>query len=146
MLMTRLFCRSNDWRILWCCTRLWIAARHWTRSCCWLYLYRETRYKIAERNNFVHAIAFGTEFVWTTILVLVVLSTSIVRGHGYKSIYGLAIGGTVLSGVSLFGQITGSAFNPAVATGAHCSLLLRYLTDRPKSDVVDYHRSREKSL
>ena len=61
--------------------------------------------------------AFLAEFVFTFALVYVVLNTVIAEGTSGNSFYGLAIGFTVLSGAFAVGDISGGAFNPAVAIG-----------------------------
>ena len=61
--------------------------------------------------------AFLAEFVFTFALVYVVLNTATAEGTSGNSFYGLAIGFTVLSGAFAVGDISGGAFNPAVAFG-----------------------------
>jgi len=50
-------------------------------------------------------------------LVFVVLNTATAKGTAGNSFYGLAIGFTVMSGAFAVGNISGGAFNPAVAVG-----------------------------
>jgi aquaporin Z len=46
-----------------------------------------------------------------------VLNTATAKGTAGNSFYGLAIGMTVMTGAFAVGNISGGAFNPAVATG-----------------------------
>jgi aquaporin Z len=52
-----------------------------------------------------------------TALVYVVLNVATAKGTSSNSFYGLAIGFTVLVGAFSVGDISGGAFNPAVAVG-----------------------------
>lgn len=61
--------------------------------------------------------ALVAEFLFTFALVYVVLNTATARGTAGNSFYGLAIGFTVLAGAFAVGNISGGAFNPAVAVG-----------------------------
>jgi aquaporin Z len=67
--------------------------------------------------------ALLAEFLFTFALVYVVLNTATAKGTSGNSFYGLAIGFTVLVGafsvvnISGVGNISGGAFNPAVAVG-----------------------------
>ena len=69
------------------------------------------------------AIAFDTmqaflgEFLFTFALCFVVLNVAVARGTKGNSLYGWAIGFTVLVGAYAVGSISGGAFNPAVAVG-----------------------------
>jgi aquaporin Z len=45
------------------------------------------------------------------------LNTATAKGNANNSFYGLAIGFTVMTGAFAVGNISGGAFNPAVATG-----------------------------
>jgi aquaporin Z len=51
------------------------------------------------------------------VLVYVVLNVATAKGTSGNSFYGLAIGFTVLTGALSVGNISGGAFNPAVAVG-----------------------------
>jgi aquaporin Z len=62
--------------------------------------------------------AFGAEFLFTFALVYVVLNVATARANAGNSYFGLAIGFTVLTGAFAVGDISGGAFNPAVAVGA----------------------------
>jgi aquaporin Z len=68
------------------------------------------------------AVAVGpallAEFLFTFALVFVVLNTATVKGTAGNSFYGLAIGMTVMCGAFAVGNVSGAAFNPAVAVGA----------------------------
>ena len=61
---------------------------------------------------------FAAEFLFTFALVYVVLNTATARATAGNSYFGLAIGFTVLAGASAVGEVSGAAFNPAVAVGA----------------------------
>ena len=61
--------------------------------------------------------ALLAEFLFTFALVFVVLNTATAKGTAGNSFYGLAIGFTVLAGAFAVGNISGGAFNPAVAIG-----------------------------
>jgi aquaporin Z len=62
--------------------------------------------------------ALGAEFLFTFALVYVVLNTATAAATKGNSYFGLAIGFTVLTGAFAVGDISGGAFNPAVAIGA----------------------------
>ncbi len=61
--------------------------------------------------------ALAAEFLFTFALVYVVLNVATAKANGNNSFYGLAIGFTVLTGAFAVGDISGGAFNPAVAVG-----------------------------
>jgi aquaporin Z len=61
---------------------------------------------------------FISEFLFTFALVYVVLQTATTKSTSGNSYFGLAIGFTVLAGAFAVGDISGAAFNPAVAIGA----------------------------
>jgi aquaporin Z len=61
--------------------------------------------------------ALLAEFLFTFALVYVVLNTATAKGTAGNSFYGLAIGMTVMTGAFAVGNISGGAFNPAVAFG-----------------------------
>jgi aquaporin Z len=61
--------------------------------------------------------ALLAEFLFTFALVYVVLNAATAEGTSGNSFYGLAIGMTVMSGAFAVGDISGGAFNPAVAFG-----------------------------
>ena len=61
---------------------------------------------------------FGAEFLFTFALVYVVLNVATAPANAGNSYFGLAIGFTVLAGAFAVGDISGGAFNPAVAIGA----------------------------
>jgi aquaporin Z len=61
--------------------------------------------------------ALVAEFLFTFALVYVVLNVATAKGTAGNSFYGLAIGFTVLVGAFSVGNISGGAFNPAVAVG-----------------------------
>jgi aquaporin Z len=61
--------------------------------------------------------ALLAEFLFTFALVYVVLNTATAEGTSGNSFYGLAIGMTIMTGAFAVGDISGGAFNPAVALG-----------------------------
>jgi aquaporin Z len=61
--------------------------------------------------------ALLAEFLFTLALVYVVLNVATTKSTSGNSFYGMAIGFTVLVGAFSVGNISGGAFNPAVATG-----------------------------
>jgi len=61
--------------------------------------------------------ALLAEFLFTFALVYVVLNAATAKGTAGNSFYGLAIGFTVMVGAFSVGNISGGAFNPAVAVG-----------------------------
>ena len=61
--------------------------------------------------------ALLAEFLFTFALVYVVLNAATAEGTSANSFYGLAIGMTVMTGAFAVGDISGGAFNPAVAIG-----------------------------
>ena len=61
--------------------------------------------------------AFVAEFLFTFALAWVVLNVATAKGTDGNSFYGLAIGFTVMVGAFAVGDISGGAFNPAVAIG-----------------------------
>ena len=60
----------------------------------------------------------AAELLYTFALAYVVLNVATAKGTQGNSFYGLAIGFTVLVGAFSVGDISGGAFNPAVAVGA----------------------------
>jgi len=61
--------------------------------------------------------ALIAEFLFTFALVYVVLHVATAKATAGNSFYGLAIGMTVMTGAFAVGNISGGAFNPAVAVG-----------------------------
>ncbi|HEY2646535.1 MAG TPA: aquaporin [Candidatus Acidoferrales bacterium] len=61
--------------------------------------------------------ALLAEFLFTFALVYVILNVATAKGTAGNSFYGLAIGFTVMVGAFSVGNISGGAFNPAVAIG-----------------------------
>jgi aquaporin Z len=61
--------------------------------------------------------ALLAEFLFAFALVYVVLNAATAEGTSGNSFYGLAIGMTVMTGAFAVGDISGGAFNPAVAIG-----------------------------
>ena len=70
--------------------------------------------------------AFLAEFLFTFALVYVVLNVATADATEGNSYFGLAIGFTVLAGAFAVGQVSGAAFNPAVAFGASIVGLLSW--------------------
>lgn len=61
--------------------------------------------------------ALLAEFLFTFALCWVVLNTTTAKGTMGNRFYGLAIGMTVMAGAFAVGNVSGGAFNPAVALG-----------------------------
>jgi|SRR4030095_9913557 aquaporin Z len=61
--------------------------------------------------------ALVAEFLFTFALVYVVLNAATAEGTSGNSFYGTAIGMTVMVGAFAVGDVSGGAFNPAVALG-----------------------------
>jgi aquaporin Z len=61
--------------------------------------------------------ALLVEFLFTFALCWVVLNSATAKGTAGNSFYGLAIGMTVMTGAFAVGNVSGGAFNPAVAVG-----------------------------
>ncbi|HEY5895670.1 MAG TPA: aquaporin [Chthoniobacterales bacterium] len=62
-------------------------------------------------------VALLAEFLFTFALVYVILNVATAKGTSGNSFYGLAIGSTVIVGAFAVGNLSGGAFNPAVALG-----------------------------
>ena len=74
------------------------------------------------------AAAFAAELFFTFALAYVVLNVATVKAVAGNSYYGLAIGFTALAGAFSVGDVSGGAFNPAVAIGAMAMGLLPWGT------------------
>lgn len=61
--------------------------------------------------------ALIAEFLGTLALVYVILNVATAQRTAGNSFYGIAIGFTLMACVHTFGQLSGGAFNPAVALG-----------------------------
>jgi aquaporin Z len=72
------------------------------------------------------AAALIAEFIFTLALAYVVLNVATSKDSTGNSFYGLAIGFTVLVGAAAVGNVSGGAFNPAVAFGAMIMGLLSW--------------------
>ena len=72
------------------------------------------------------AAAWVAELLFTFALCYVVVNVATAKGTAGNSFYGLAIGMTVMAGAFAVGNISGGAFNPAVAIGAGLMKLLRF--------------------
>ena len=68
------------------------------------------------------------EFLFTFALCWVVLNTATSKDTDGNSFYGLAIGFTVMIGAFAVADISGGAFNPAVAVGL-CAMKLAHWSD-----------------
>jgi aquaporin Z len=68
--------------------------------------------------------ALAVEFLFTFALVYVILNVATAKATSGNSYFGLAIGFTVLAGAFAVGDVSGGAFNPAVAVGASALGLL----------------------
>jgi aquaporin Z len=71
---------------------------------------------------------FAAEFLFTFALVYVVLNVATAKSTAGNSYFGLAIGFTVLAGAFAVGDVSGGAFNPAVAVGASAMGMLPWST------------------
>jgi aquaporin Z len=60
----------------------------------------------------------AAEMLFTFALAYVVLNTATAKATSGNSYFGMAIGFTVLAGAFAVGDVSGGAFNPAVAVGA----------------------------
>ena len=69
-------------------------------------------------GDIVIAKALVAELSFTFALAWVVLNVATAKGTANNSFYGAAIGLTVTAGAIAVGDISGGAFNPAVAVGA----------------------------
>jgi aquaporin Z len=69
------------------------------------------------------SVAFVVELLFTFALAYTVLNVATSKDHPNNSFYGLAIGFTVLAGALAVGNLSGAAFNPAVALGVTISHL-----------------------
>jgi aquaporin Z len=79
-------------------------------------LYLRNQPKVPTMNPDL-ARALIAEALFTFALAYVVLNVATAKGTAGNSNYGLAIGFTVLTGAFAVGDISGGAFNPAVAVG-----------------------------
>lgn len=69
-------------------------------------------------SQFDMARVFLAEFLFTFVLVLVVLQVATSKRTAGNSYFGVAIGAVIIVGAYSVGSISGGAFNPAVAVGA----------------------------
>lgn len=79
--------------------------------------------------------SFAAELLFTCSLVLVMLNTAMARRYesSPNSFYGIGIGMSVFVGVSCVADISGAAFNPAVATALQvCRWMYVHETDAMK--------------
>lgn len=71
------------------------------------------------------AIIFA-ELLGTFALVYTLLNVATTKDTSGNSFYGLAVGGIVMAGIFSLGNITGGAFNPAVALGLSISKIVPF--------------------
>ena len=83
---------------------------------------------IIESEALVTIPALIAEFLGTFALVFVILNVAIAKGTAGNNFYGMAIGLTVIGGIYAFGDISGAAFNPAVALSI-CTNGLKMMSD-----------------
>merc|ERR1719421_2140264 len=84
----------------------------------------QDKVKLAPKPGFGWAEAGLAELLYTCMLCFVVLNTAASRKNGVASgtlFYGLAIGFVIVAGAYGAGNISGGAFNPAVALGLDIS-------------------------
>ena len=68
---------------------------------------------IGRQWGYIHG-AIASEFLYTFLLALVVLTVATTKKHANNPYYGLCIGGTVMCAAFAVGPVSGGAFNPAV--------------------------------
>jgi aquaporin Z len=95
----------------------WVAQLVGGLAAAWIVLFFKTA---PPTQPFVARMAAGlaAELLFTFALVYVVLNTATAKATSGNSYFGLAIGFTVLAGAFAVGDVSGAAFNPAVAIGA----------------------------
>ena len=71
---------------------------------------------------------FTAELLFTFLLITVIFQVAIAPSQAGNQFFGLAIGGTVLSGAYAVGSISGGVFNPAVGVGLLLDGKLKFLT------------------
>jgi len=83
-------------------------------------LLSESTVKLTKGGSYGDGEAISAEIFFTFMLCLVVINTATTKANKNKPYYGFAIGATVTTGAYSVGNISGGAFNPAVATGLAC--------------------------
>ena len=94
----------------------WVAQVLAGLAAAYVVLYMRNQPKVTAMNPDL-ARALIAEALFTFALAYVVLNVATAKGTAGNSNYGLAIGFTVLTGAFAVGDISGGAFNPAVAVG-----------------------------
>jgi aquaporin Z len=94
----------------------WIAQLAAAGVAAWLIHYFKVEGSAQELPIGVKA-AFVAELMFTFALAWVFLNVSTSKATAGNSFYGLAVGMTVMAGSFAVGDVSGGAFNPAVATG-----------------------------
>jgi aquaporin Z len=94
----------------------WVAQVLAGLAAAYVVLYMRNQPKVTTMNLDL-ARALIAEALFTFALAYVVLNVATAKGTAGNSNYGLAIGFTVLTGAFAVGDISGGAFNPAVAVG-----------------------------
>jgi aquaporin Z len=77
----------------------------------------ENTFTLHPSDKITNGEAVSCEFLYTFLLVSVVLNVATTKAQADNSFYGLAIGFTVLAGAITVGPLSGGAFNPAVGFG-----------------------------
>jgi len=94
----------------------WVAQVLAGLAAAYVVLYMRNQPKVTAMNPDL-ARALIAEALFTFALAYVVVNVATAKGTAGNSNYGLAIGFTVLTGAFAVGDISGGAFNPAVAVG-----------------------------
>jgi len=79
-----------------------------------------TTVQLTKGSNFGDGQAISSEIFFTFMLCAVVINTATTKANKNQPFYGFAIGATITCGAYSVGEISGGAFNPAVATGLAC--------------------------
>jgi len=82
--------------------------------------------------------AMGSEFIYTFLLVFVVLNIATVGGKSVGDFAGLAVGSCITAGGYAAGRISGGCFNPAVAIGLAVAGVLTRNSEQMGRNTVLY--------